>query len=845
MKKTFKISFLLFLSLIGIKHAVAQSITVVNGTISPSSANVYYGDSLRFTYNPNRGCLLDSIIVNGINIGKDSLSTYTLRNITPISSLRVVYKRQTFGIYQKTVLRRPNKPDSINIKNIGNSNVDTNIVLKGQIDLPITFDLPNVDYTLTDFEGAISKDTILNGNHVVKTIKPTGAQPWAGTTIGSDKNGSKAAIKTPFSNASAPRLSVLVKSPAAGLKVRVKIEDANDNTKSVETDASTLTTANNWDTLIFNFANFAAGTSAWNPAYTYNKISIFFDFLGTANDKVFYWDDVKLLPAVIVPPIAFSPDTALIRLLTNNSSRTWKIDTSVAVYFGVGDGNTFYPDWYQANGGDSKASTFPCIGSGATTFTFDAATKAVKVNFVQNGGVFVVNDALSFYSLSGGDQCSSTLTVTPNNPITFAAATSASTPAISTRTQFTVGGNGIVNLGTGSTTYEILTINNSQLYLRAIIGGSGNAWYQRLRPTDGAVVNPPPPVVNTKSKMDFPITFDDTANVNYEVTNFGRVLTKDSTISNNRLKATTKPANAETWGGTTLGAGLTPTLKYALSNTGAPKFSVLVKSPAAGLTIKMKIETENNLNGSTVGEFVEKDVTSLTANGWDSLVFDFSTGTTGTWNAAKTYTRLSIFFDFGAAGSGKIFLWDNVRLLGYAANNINPPVVNTKEQISLPITFDSANVDYTVVDFEGAATSDTTVLGNKAKKTIKTVGAQTWAGTTMGNNSVVAGALKTAFSNAAAPRLTVRVYVPDTGIRVRLKIESASDNTKTVETDAISTSVGWQTLSFNFANAATNDGNPTAAWSASYTYNKLSIFFDYGKTGDGRLYIWDDVKLAQ
>ena len=42
-------------------------------------------------------------------------------------------------------------------------------------------------------------------------------------------------------------------------------------------------------------------------------------------------------------------------------------------------------------------------------------------------------------------------------------ATSASTPANSTRIQFTVPGNGIINFGTGGTTYEILSITATQL----------------------------------------------------------------------------------------------------------------------------------------------------------------------------------------------------------------------------------------------------------------------------------------------------------------------------------------------------------------------------------------------
>ncbi len=36
--------------------------------------------------------------------------------------------------------------------------------------------------------------------------------------------------------------------------------------------------ANAWETLTFDFANPAAGTAALNLAYTYNKVSIFFDF---------------------------------------------------------------------------------------------------------------------------------------------------------------------------------------------------------------------------------------------------------------------------------------------------------------------------------------------------------------------------------------------------------------------------------------------------------------------------------------------------------------------------------------------------------------------------------------
>ena len=58
-------------------------------------------------------------------------------------------------------------------------------------------------------------------------------------------------------------------------------------------------------------------------------------------------------------------------------------------------------------------------------------------------------------------------------------ATSASTTATSSRIQFRVPGNGIINFGTGGTTYEIMGYTATTMFLRNI-GADGNAWYQKL-----------------------------------------------------------------------------------------------------------------------------------------------------------------------------------------------------------------------------------------------------------------------------------------------------------------------------------------------------------------------------
>ncbi|MEO7310961.1 MAG: PKD domain-containing protein [Chitinophagaceae bacterium] len=191
----------------------------------------------------------------------------------------------------------------------------TNQLPVSLLTLPITFDDPTVNYSVTDFGGAISVDAVdpsLASNKVKKTTKPNGAQTWAGTTMGAGF-----ATKIPFT-ATATQMSIRVYSPAAGIPIRLKVEDRNDNTKSVETEKST-TVANAWETLVFDFANQATGTAALNLSYTYNLASVFFNFNTAGDGKVFYWDDVKFLSANVagvVLPLDFE-NSSLVYAFTN------------------------------------------------------------------------------------------------------------------------------------------------------------------------------------------------------------------------------------------------------------------------------------------------------------------------------------------------------------------------------------------------------------------------------------------------------------------------------------------------------------------------------------------------
>ncbi len=162
-------------------------------------------------------------------------------------------------------------------------------------DLPITFEDPDVDYTLTAFEGnyaTLSTDPNGSSNKVAKTVKRPGATPSAGTTVGTIGG-----LLNPIPiTAAETRMNVRVYTPRAGIPVRLKIEDANDPTRSVETQVNT-TVGNTWETLEFDFSNEAPGTAALNLSYTFNMVSIFFHFgtdgASVGADSTFYFDDIR------------------------------------------------------------------------------------------------------------------------------------------------------------------------------------------------------------------------------------------------------------------------------------------------------------------------------------------------------------------------------------------------------------------------------------------------------------------------------------------------------------------------------------------------------------------------
>lgn len=308
-----------------------------------------------------------------------------------------------------------------------------------------------------------------------------------------------------------------------------------------------------------------------------------------------------------------------------------------------------------------------------------------------------------------------------------------------------------------------------------------------------------------------PITFEN-ATLSYEFSDFGGVASSvvdNPDISGINLSATVgqsiKTAGAEVWGGTLL------TLGDPIDFTTNQMFRVKTWSPIAGATVKLKVE---NLTDGNIA--YEVDQTTTVANEWEYLTFDFSG-----IDMTQEYSKVVLFFDFGNSGNGDTFYFDDIYLTDGAAPKI------------LPLTFESPTLDYGYGDFGNAyaskvANPDMTGMNTSANvtKVTKVEGAETWAGTAI--------LLTEPIDFSTYQKVKVKVWSPQAGIPVLFKMENGSDANIATELQVNTTVANqWEELVFDFTGI--NNGN---------AYQNVVLFFDFGNSGTGADYYFDDVELT-
>ena len=705
-----------------------------------------------------------------------------------------------------------------------------------QIDLPISWDDTTVDYTVSDFGGNVSSvvtDPAGLVNNVLQSEKTPGAATWAGTTLGTPIG---FATPIPF-NSGATVMTAHVYSPYSGITVRLKAEDHTDPTKSVETEAVT-TTANGWNLLVFDFANQAPGTAQINFSYTYDQLSIFYDFGNNGNGDIYYLDSVVFGGSILGVPGCTDPNAT-------NYDPTATVDDGSCTYAPPTSGLSPYCDlltYHFMNPAEVPSSIYLTIANNGPNSIY------VEVESADSDPI----DDLIIYSSTPG-YALGTLTInggTYSNDMTWSSPVdSVYINVLWSKQSF--GGNWQLSMT------DVLIAVADTCGTSSGTPGCTDPTALNYDPLatidDGSCTYAP-----SLSQIDLPISWDDTT-VDYTVSDFGgnasSVVADPAGLVNNVLQSEKTPG-AQTWAGTTLGtaSGFATAIPFA---SGATTMTAHVYAPSAGVTIKLKAEDSNDPTKS-----VETDVVTTTSGAWESLIFDFANQSAGTAQIDFTYTydKLSIFYDFGNAGAGDIYYLDSVMFGGTITGTpgcTDPTALNydplatiddgsctyapSLSQIDLPISWDDTTVDYTVSDFGGNASSvvaDPAGLVNNVLQSEKTPGAQTWAGTTLGTASGFATAIPFA---SGATTMTAHVYAPSAGVTIKLKAEDSNDPTKSVETDVVTTTSGaWESLIFDFANQSAG----TAQIDFTYTYDKLSIFYDFGNAGAGDIYYLDSVMFG-
>ena len=513
------------------------------------------------------------------------------------------------------------------------------VVTLAQIDLPVTFEDPLVDYTMTDFGGntaTVITDPVNPPNLVSEVVKDATAQLWAGTTV-STPNGFANAI--PFT-ASATIMSVLVWSPDAGIPIRLKAEDNTNGAISVETEAIT-TVSGQWETLVFDFSNEVVGTAALNLTNTYNMASIFFDFGtdgATNGSKTYYFDDVMfgqppVTLAQIDLPVTFE-DPLVDYTMTDFGGNTATVITDPVnppnlVSEVVKDATAQLWAGTTVSTPNGFANAIPFTASATImsvlVWSPDAGIPIrLKAEDNTNGAISVETEAIT--TVSGQWE---TLVFDFSNEVVGTAALNLTNTYNMASIFFDFGTDGATN---GSKTY----------YFDDVMFGQ-------------------PPV--TLAQIDLPVTFEDPL-VDYTMSDFGNnvsTMIVDPTLPTNMVMEVVKPITAPVWAGTTISTplGFASVIPFTATET---KMSVRVWSPDAGIPILLK--AEDNTNGAIS---VETETMTTVAGQWETLVFDFSNEAAGTpaLDLTNTYDLASIFFNFGTGGAtagSKTYYFDDVQM---------------------------------------------------------------------------------------------------------------------------------------------------------------------------------------
>ena len=683
------------------------------------------------------------------------------------------------------------------------------------VKLPITYDIPTVNYALGTFNGA-SFEVVTNP--FLSGANPEESMVGAITNSGANFEGGAYNLGEPVDFSGDNKTISMKFYSETPVSVLVKFEGGTNDDRPNEVSADHGGTG--WEVLTFDFGSDAVKSflegaddngQAFVPTGKYSSLVLFVE-IGETTAGTFYFDDImqEAATADCVAETEENIDPA-------NGPINWTFKTDDPAYAFEGFGNV-------------EAS----IASNPVTDGINASCNVGKV--VKN------NPCESWAGLGKGLQTSMDFATTDKKVFTLKVLAENQATDVTLRLEFEPHPNvdpaeervaQVTEVGVWQElTFDFSDVDDKTfksiiLYFERGAACDGDVYYfDDLKQTDGASGGG-----GSSAILALPFNFE-TAPVTSDFIDFdgGIATVVDNTQPTGNSSAKVAQLirdGGQVWGG----SKIILDSKLDFSSQGGFSMKVFTTAPI-GTQVSLKLE--DSTNGDINAEVGA--VTTVTG-AWETLTWDF------TGKPLNTYDVLVFLFDLGNVGDGSAnstFLFDDIMQVDLS---------ESKSQIDLPVDFESSTVDYTLTDFGDNVSSvivDPFASNNTVAKVIKTNTAQTWAGTTIGTASGFATNIPITLTNS---KMSVRVWSPDAGTPIRLKLEDANDPTHTVETEVNTTVAGdWETIEFDFTNQASGTESLSVGLDNGWVYNKASIFFNFGTDGataGEKTYYFDDVLFIQ
>lgn len=175
-------------------------------------------------------------------------------------------------------------------------------------------------------------------------------------------------------------------------------------------------------------------------------------------------------------------DPEAVQMLTGGSSKTWYVAADIKGHLGVGPnsanaGENWQPIWYSANPFEKAGGASACFYDTELVFTLEGELVKFKQN---NGGSSFYNKAF-FPGGPGADDACLPLDTSASKNVLFGPSESilmTTNPEKTRGTTMTFSDGGFMAYFINQPTYEILEISDTQMSVRAIMGGDNAlAWY--------------------------------------------------------------------------------------------------------------------------------------------------------------------------------------------------------------------------------------------------------------------------------------------------------------------------------------------------------------------------------